>query len=257
VGGNNRNVGGFMNSRNVVSVSYMWTERFTTGTGFRLNAFLYEQARASDQQDRIEYRFTQDFRYLVQPTITAVLEYRFQYSDYFTALRDSHSHFILGGANFQFAERLAGNFRSGLEIREFTSSAGGGTKNSPFVSGGVDYQYGQNSSVTWTFRYGLEASSVTTRRDRETFRTGLNVIHEITPRISGLVGFNYSHDIYGPGLATSGFTDDNFYVSAGLRYSVNRNFAVEAIYLYREFLSGISIQNYSGSRFSLGMVYQF
>ncbi len=257
VGGNSRNVGGFVNTNNVFEIDYIWTERVSTGTNFRLGAFVYEEKAAADQQNRISYTIGQEFRYLVQPTITAVLDYRFLYNSYMTAPRDSTSHFVLAGANFQFAERLGGNFRGGMEFRNFAQSAGGGNQSSPFFETAIDYEYSTDSTVVWTLRYGLEESSVAGRRDRETLRTGISVNHAFTPRITGSVGFFYAHDDYDAVALQPSFQDNSFDATAAVRYSINRNLAVEMSYLYKEFLSGISIQNYARHRVSLGAVFSF
>lgn len=257
VGGNSRDVGGFLSTNNTLSATYIWTERFSSVSTYGFRALAYEDPSASAQQDRVENSLRTQFRYLVQPTITAVLEHRFQYITYFTAPRDNHSNFILAGGDFQFAQRLGGSFRGGVEIRDYSDSAGGGGETSPFFETSLTYEYSEDSFVTWTTRYGLEESSVFNRRNRETFRTGLSVNHQFTPRITGVAGFFYTLDDYASVPGSAAFTDHSFDATAAVRYSFSRNWAVELSYIHTEFLSGISIQDYGRNRISLGGVFSF
>lgn len=257
VGGNSRDVGSYLTTNASLVADYVWTERFSTRSSYSFSSINYETQAAANQQDRITNTIANEFRYLVQPTITAVLEYRFSYITYFTALRDNYNNFILAGGDFQIASRLGATFRGGVEIREYTSSAGGGGEVSPYFQSSVTYEYLPESAVTWTLRYGLEESDVFNRRNRETLRTGFAVDHAFTPRISAALGFYYVHDDYASVGTSQAFTDNSFDVTTAVRYSINRNWAVEATYIHTEFLSGLSIQNYARNRVSLGGVFSF
>jgi len=256
VGGTSNNVGGYLYTNNRINAAYTWTERFSTSTGYRLGAFVYTESAPAQTQDRIEQTIDQQFRFLVQPTITAVFEYRFQYIDYMNTPFNNYSNFILAGADAQLTQRLSTSFRSGIEIRDYTQGTRGG-ETEPYFEGTTNYEYSQNSTVTWSARYGLEESAVAGRRNNDTFRTSIGINHAFTPKISASLGGSYSHSSYGRGFVSPAFTEDALDGNAAVRYSINRNWAVELVYIHTQFLSGIAFRDYSRNRVSLGGVFSF
>ncbi len=265
-GGQNRRAGDYFYSSNRFSLSYRWTPRFSTVTGYDPIFFLYRQEPYSRFQDRTEQFFTQEFRFLLQPTLSVVAEYRFGYTGFFNINNDSYSNFILAGFDYALSPRLRLNLRAGVEFRDFAESGtragaqttilqnpngtfstvavpvlfvGRGNQTSPFVESSLVYDLSRRSNLSLTLRYGLEQGDTALANSvRETLRVGFSYNQAITARISGYLSLFYQHSNYenGDTIDIFGRRFNNNYeenvvdIAVGLRYAINRNLSAEVGY---------------------------
>lgn len=120
-------VGNYLNSANKLSLGFQWTKRIATFTSYSLNAIHYDSSMLGQFQDNIEQLIDEEIRYLLRPTVVALLEYRFGWVNYqHTSVNDSQSHYFLGGADIMRAPRLDCGLRAGAELRyQKTVSPGG------------------------------------------------------------------------------------------------------------------------------------
>ena len=250
VGGQTRRNGDYFYSTNRIALSYRWTPRFSTVTGYDPIFFIYRQQPYSTFQDRTEQYFTQEFRFLIQPTLTLVAEYRFAYISFFNINNDSYSHFVLGGYDYAFSPRLRMTLRAGAEFRTYTDNGartlaagfrtiGQEQRNSPFAESSLVYDLSRRSNIALTLRYGLEQGDTTFADSvRETFRLGLAYNQAITARITGYISLFYQHGRYDNGDIINAlgqrfgnsYTEDTVDLAVGLRYAINRNFSAEVGY---------------------------
>jgi hypothetical protein len=242
------------------SAGYAWTPRFSTATSFTLGYTNYDDPNVSNFEDRFEYTFGNEFRFLVWPTTTLVAEYRFGIVDY-TAnnLRNSTSNFFLAGFDHNFSPRFNMSLRAGVEIRDFTSDViNQGSDTSPYAEAAVNYAIAQNTSVSWTARYSLGQPNVQTVLVTNIFRTGLSVKHNFTPRISAGLNFAYEHDDNQGNILTPSFTQDSYYIVLSGQYAINRNWALNLGYDYTQLISGSSqVSEYSRNRVYGGATFTF
>ena len=255
--GTNRRAGNYVATQDKMSVSYMWTPRFSTNTSYTFSAVHYDSSGIGFFEDRYENTIGNEFRFLVMPTTNLVGEYRFEVTSYDGVQRDSKTQFALAGFDHAFTSRLVSSFRGGAEFRDYDQF---GTKTSPYFEATLRYALGQDTAVAWTNRYGIEEGDVALNPTRTTFRTGLQGTHKFTARIEGAAELYYTHDNYDsatippgpggnpPGSFNPAFTEDTFNASLSLRYAVTRYLNVQTAFDHAEVSSGIDLRSYSRNR---------
>jgi hypothetical protein len=249
--GLNRRSGNFFYTQDKFTVAYLWTPRFSTATSYTFGALNYDDSSIGFFEDRIENTVGNEFRFLIWPTTTLVAEYRFQIVTYDNdIMRDSTTHFLLGGFDHSFSPRFSASFRGGAEFRDYED---GPNRSSPYFEGTLNYALGKNTSIAWTNRYGIEEPDVQLNPSRKTFRTGLRVKHDFTPRITGNLALYYENDDYDsvntPTVFSAGFNEEAFDAAVSFRYAITRFLGLEAGYNHTEVSSDIFLREYSRNRY--------
>ena len=236
--GTNRRSGNYFFTQDTLGVSYSWAPRFATSTSYGIVAVQYDRMAAGLFEDRLEHTFGNEFRFLVWPTTNFVGEYRFQIINYEHAGRDSDTHYLLGGFDHAFSQRLTAGFRGGAQIRDYKDFE---DQESPYFEGNLNYRLGKDTSVGWNFHYGIEEGDVATNTSRKSFRTGIQGKHDITARISASFAVYYYHDNYSestfpgtPPLVNPAFSEDSFALDLGVNYAVTRYLGVGIGYNHNE-----------------------
>ena len=197
--------------------------------------------------------------------MTLTGDYRFGYIDYFSVNSDSYTNFLLGGLDYAFNTRLRGSVRAGVEFRTYVDSIGDET--SPYAEATITYAAGRRTNVSFVARYGIEEGDLSTDVTKaDTVRLGVNVEHQITPRISVYGGFYFTHAYYSTPLrtdpalalyASQNFNEETYDVSLGARYAINRNLAVEVGYTHTTVSSEVDLREYDRNRYFGGLRFQF
>lgn len=233
IGSTDREDGDYLYSNTFLSAAYQWTEKFSTVTSYRFGAFYYIENELNDTQGRIEQTVSQSAEWLILPKTTGVLEYRLNPVTYFEADLDSFGQFLLVGVNQIFNPRLTWNARAGAEMR-FNNNPVDGTSTyiGPYMESNLAYQFGPASSINWLMRYGTEASGITDVTQRQTFRTGINVNHAFTKRISANFSANWLINYYDQQDVIPDFYENIVDFSLGVNFAVNRFMSLSAGYTY-------------------------
>ena len=252
--GINRRAGNYFYTVDKLTLAYQWAPRFSTATSYTLGAIKYDDSSIGAFEDRIEHTFGNEFRFLVLPTTTLVGEYRFEIIDFDVAPRDSITHFLLAGIDHTFNPRFNISLRAGAEFREIDNFD---ERTSPYAESTLRYAAGERTSLSWISRYGLEEPDVPGSPSRQTFRTGLTLSYAIDSRITASGSIFYEHDD-NDGVLTSTFfqpefTEDSVDLGIGLRYDINRVYAVIAGYNFTEVFSDIPLREYYRNRVYLGL----
>jgi hypothetical protein len=96
---------------------------------------------------------------------------------------------------------------------------------------------------------------------RTTYRTGLSVKYNVTPRITTNVAFFYEHDdnsgFFSAFTRSPAFTEDSFDLVLSVRYAITRIFALEGGYNFTDFESDIALRSYTRNRFWGGLNFSF
>ena len=259
VGLNTSRSGDYFYSSNRFALTYQFSRRFSTVSSYAPVFIRYFDEPYSTQQDRNEHYFAQEFRFLLAPTISLVGEYRFGYIDYSDIRLDSHAHYLLAGVDATLSPRLRFAVRVGAEIRDYNQLNSDVT--SPYAEVSGTYEYMRDSSITLSMRYGIEQTDVSGTRDRRAVRLGIVVRQRITPRISAFGSFYYTNSDYegrGPlAFVATNFKENVYDVALGLRYGINRNFAVDAGYLHTTADSDVLGRSYDRNRLYIGARFQF
>lgn len=228
------------------SLTQQWSRRFSMVYSYSISGIRYEDS-VRDFDNHIDQTAGLQFRYLVQPTVTAVGEYRFGVVTYDEAsIRDSTSHYLLVGADFNVNRRLVASTRMGAQLRD---SDDVGSSSSPFVESTLNYKISDNTSVTWINRYGFEESDSFASGVRQTYRTGLNASHRFSPRILGTFSGYYTHSAYDGEFTPDENTLD---LTAGVSYAINRVFSLMTGYTYTQVFSDDIFREYERNRIYAG-----
>lgn len=251
-----QNIGNYYYSSNSFSAQYQWSERFSTVTGYDLNALVYENKASADANNRLEHFFNQSFRYLYKPNTTLVADYRYNYQMYLNINRDSMSNIFLLGVDHSFSPRFSASVRGGVEHREYLDARGGSSV-SPYVEQSLNYEYAAFSRIFWRNRYSLEAPDSLNQQSREVYRTGLDVRHGLTARLTltASVGFEYIWNDDNIGVAP--FDEQSINLSTGISYAINRAWSANINYTYDQFFSEIKVREYERNRFNIGVSYNY
>jgi|GEM_PF-857633 len=234
-------------------LSYRWSPRFSTDTSVNFQALYYADKLAG--QNFRETTVSNEFRYILSPKTTYVVEIRYADSGYPDfPVQDSTSEYILVGAERHWTRRLQTNLRLGEGIRSF---AVGGSQSSPYGEFSALYQLNTRSQFTLTSRYGFEQSNSATERN-VTFRTSLGYNRQFTRRLSASASVNYVDTE----LTTAGTSDiktNQSTTDAGLSlsYQVNRRLNLNANLSYTMLKTDLGLQDYDRTRFFLTGSYDF
>jgi hypothetical protein len=271
--GINRRVGSYIYSTDQLTLSYLWTPRFSTLSSYTFGAFFQQGqnnqpttpgdlSNIGNSQDRIENTFSNQFRYLLLPTTTVLIEYRLGFITYQqNSAFDSVTNSLLAGFDHTFTPRLNFSFRGGAEYRSYQST---GDSLSPTFDATVNYILGRRSSLSLLANYSLQPADIPGSADRTAFRTGINGRYNWTARISSTIGFIYEHDAYGSnnsgtGVAVAGptFSEDTLNLALSARYAIRRYLGIQASYNFTDVISDQAMRGYTRNHISAGIDFTF
>jgi Putative beta-barrel porin 2 len=258
-----RRSGNYFYSDNTGTLTYLWAPRFSTATSYTVVAINYNDVSIGTFEDQIQNTFANEFRFLLTPTTTVVADYRFQMVSFAHTPRDSTTHFFLGGIDHTFSPRFNISLRGGEEFRSYQAD---GDKSGPYFEGTLNYAVGKRTTVSWTNSYGIEDSAVTANAIRNTFRSGLQVSQQVTPKITATLNFNYEHDenlavteqFFGQTFTVSpAFMENDFSLAFNLRYAITPHLGIDLGYDRTQVISGIPLREYLRNRYSGGLNFTF
>lgn len=247
----------YFDTVDIFALTYHWLLRFSTVTNYTFERVQYFSSPNGDSQNasaqnRVENTFGQEFQFTLTSRTVLVGEYRFAEVDYDTAPLNSTTNFVLAGVNHNLTEHLRVHFRGGESFRSLEDD---GNTASPYFEGTLSYLR-SNHSLNWTVSYGFESPTAAGATTTETFRTGVNLNYDLTSRLSSTAGVYYHHDDNQGDIGSTG-TQDSFDLSVGLRYTINKHFALYANYDHNSTSSLGSTSGYSRNRYSAGLTYTY
>jgi hypothetical protein len=251
----------FFDTVDLFALTYHWLLRFSTVTSYTFERVQYFSSSNGNSQNgvqntlaqnRIQNTFGEEFQFSLTTRTVLVGEYRFQAIDYDTAPLNSTTNFVLAGVNHNLTEHLMVHVRGGESFRSLENE---GTMASPYFEGTLGYVR-SNHSLNWTTSYGYESPTAAGATTTKTWRTGLNLTYDLTSRLSSTTGVYYHHDENQGGTGSTG-TQDSFDLSVGLRYTINKRFALHVNYEHDSTSSLGSTPGYSRNRYYAGLSYTY
>jgi len=240
----------------IFSLTYHWLLRFTTVTSYTLERVQYTSSSVGASQNRVQSTLGEQFQFSLTSRTNLVGEYRFETINYDTAPTDSTTDFILAGVNHNLTEHLIVHARGGESFRSLEND---GNTASPYFEGSLDYA-GSNHSLKWTSSYGFESPTAAGVSTTKTWRTGLNLTYGLTSRITSTAAVYYHHDENQGGTSSgtsSAGTQNSLQLTLGLRYTINKRFAVHVDYEHNSISSLGSTPGYSRNRYFAGLTYTY
>jgi opacity protein-like surface antigen len=278
-----RRLGNYFRSENHLSAHYRLSPRLSSVTGYLLSALLYESSAASGH-DRLQQAFSQQLRYLWQPTTTVSGDYRISLNgSHQGAGGGSTTQSLIAGLEQSFSPRLKAGLHSGVQFR----SGNGGERTSPFVETSLQYELGSQgitasrrtsagtgagTYIIWTNRYSIEESDLQRAAGRETFRTNLALNVAMTARISASLALSYAHGDNEPSNQISSSspggssTQTTFDITPSVHYAITQHWAVNVGYRYTDVVRGSGVTaldplqsfgSYTRNRYFAGITVSF
>ncbi len=247
-------VGNFLNSANKLALGFQWTPRIATFTNYSLTAIKYDDSALGELEDRLEHLISEEIRYLLKPSVVALVEYQIGYEDYLkTSANNSLSHYLLAGADLTPSPRLNFGFRAGGELRYFNTGSSGATLY-PYAESTLTYKYKPQATIEWYIRYGLEQSDIANSGYRKTFRTGFEIAQSIGAKTQLAAAVYYSYNEY---AGTSPTTENVFEASLSATYQLTRKFSLNAGDTFTRDSSQSISRDYARNRIFGGVRYAF
>jgi hypothetical protein len=251
----------FFNTVDIFALTYRWLLRFSTVTSYTFERVQYSSSsngnsqnavQNTSAQNRVQNTFSEQFQFSLTSRTVLVSEYRFAAVDYDTAPLNSTTNFVLAGVNHNLTEHLIVHLRGGESFRSLENE---GSMASPYFEGTLGYVR-SNHSLNWTASYGYESPTATGATTTKTWRTGLNLTYDLTSRLSSTTGVYYHQDENQGGTGSTG-TQNFLDLSVGLRYYINKRFALHVNYEHNSTSSLGSTPGYSRNRYFVGLTYTF
>ncbi len=257
--GTNQFSGNYFNTSDKIWASYELTRRLSLVSSYSLLLVRYENPTTAAFTDRQENTFGEQLRFGLTRTTVLTGEYSILLTNYVTAPLDSTTQFFLAGIEHRFSRRLNAQFQAGVSILSYNGT--GGSQTNPDFEGSLNYALGRHSALSWTGSYSVEQPQQQGVASQTALRTGLQLSHAFTGRISSSLSFSYSHqdNQQGTSFATIGpsFTQSVFDLSLGARYQLNSRVAFDTSYDRSDVSSPQPGQSYSRNRYSVGATLTF
>lgn len=207
--------------------------------------------------DRTENIYGVAGEYAILPEVKGVLEYRRQDVFYrkLGETKNKSSDFVLGGVDYEVAQKVTLNSRFGFEARRRSAERDTVV---PYAEVSAKYDYTQTSFLTGGYAYTFDETSDTARfTDSKIHRLFVNVQHSITPLtvVSGSLGYEPAQLQGRRGLAN--INEKTTRAGVALSYLPKKNWIVSASYDYDRVRSDDAARKMVRNRVGLSANYSF
>lgn len=258
-----RRSGNYFSTVDTFSARYVISPRLSTYTSYQPSLIDYDDKVTSAVNDRVDHLFGESLRYRWSERTTLTGEYKFELIDYRTAPRDSTTHFVLGGFDYQISPRASATFVGGVTFRKFKQQTNGDWLIDPNAAAALNYVFAPNSIVSWTASYSVEEPNFTERVTQTTtrFRTGVALKYHPAKHLTLNLLANYYHDdnsgafnANAPALGNQSFTEEGYeFVAEGL-YAVTDRISLEVKFAHTQL---DAVPGYSRNVSSGGLRFSF
>jgi predicted porin len=224
-----------------------------TGVVFKYRnlSFNYDDARLSQNLDRMEHLAGLELNNKFLPEITVVGEYRYQAINYdkVGGMKDKRSNYLLTGVDYALGKQLTLSGRAGVEDRKRAGERG---TTAPYAELTWKYDYAEKSFVAAGYTYSLEETdNPALFTDTKLNRFFVNLQHAVTPMVvtSGSITVEPSTLLGRRGLPDISETTTR--LGLALTYMARKNFTVSATYDYDRVNSDARDRQQNRTRFGV------
>ena len=219
----------------------------------------YDDSSLSTALDRMENRFGGEIFYLAAPTTKILFEYRYQDIGYDDDgdLKDSNSHFFLGGLDWASGPQSQLSLRAGIEDRD---RKGDVDRTSGYVLATYVRRYGTDSFVSVGGGFDVkETTSNSLFFDEDTISFFANIQHAMTAAIYLTASIRYDDITLNTRDAdeNADIAENVFRFGVNLVYRPDDNWAVILSYDLDDTESDERFRNESRSRVGVSARYSF
>ncbi|MDD5260598.1 MAG: outer membrane beta-barrel protein [Methylacidiphilales bacterium] len=173
---------GWINNANG-DLTYSWTRRFSTVTGYHNSFNGYEDRQVNFDNEFVQHGVTQDFRLQVLEPTTAVLSYGFDNYDYAHINRDYSTHLFTVGADHYLLREWLVTGRFGAQYVEYENPLEKGGFN-PYVSVRTAWFYLPRCTLAASYNLGTDVTDFSSYGSQYRHNFGLSIDHSWTPRFT-------------------------------------------------------------------------
>ncbi len=229
--------------------------------------------------NRFEHRITVDSRWKYSDLTTFVVGYQYGITAHTSGgdvnggstppayvpatARDLNSHYIYGGVDHSFNEKLSASARLGILISDFnnrnqTAASSSLTKpgsTSPYIDLNAIYSYmdGGKASIGFTETQNSTDVSTTFNQVSEAVNAHITqVLKPLSPDLTADIYGSFQNSDYNGGPSNNG-SDKNYAFGANLTYTFSKHFSTELGYNYNKLTSSIAGRNYSRNVVYIGL----
>ncbi len=251
-----RRAGQYMYGYDNFSVSYAWSERFASTTGYTVTGIHYKDDDQAAMEDRWSQIVSEQISYKLNRNTSLAAEYRFEYTNYTKnngsnglGSPDFKAHYLLVGVDQAWSPKLSSSVRAGAEIYDSDRTS----QTSPYLEASLNYGLSRTSSLRWYNQLGYDGSNIGDYNARYVFHTGIIASQKITEKLTGNAGIHYVHSNYKGNDVNPSTTDNEINASVGMNYRLWKNLSVDANYSYTTIASDISSREYDRHYTTLGV----
>lgn len=164
-----------------LSGTYKWTERFSTVNTYQNNWVHYEGRALGRVNNYMEHVASQDLRFAVLPTTTAVGTFTFNAVDYETIRRDQQAYIFTVGADHYLTPVWLLSGRVGVQYRTYDNSIFS-DQTSPYASLDSIWNYSNRSSVRLGYLHNTSLTDNPGFSSIDTDQISAGITHYLTPK---------------------------------------------------------------------------
>lgn len=152
-----------------------------------------------------------------------------------TGSPDSAEQKAFAGVLWDITGKTTGSMKVGYGKKSF-DAAGMDDLSSLLVNGLVNYNFTSATTINASVSRSFRESDYAGADAIVTSAAGMEIVNQLTGKITGIAGFNYFEDAYDGSITVDGATkertDYNFNASVAGRYDINRFMSADAGYTY-------------------------
>jgi len=264
--------GDYINNTVSLQFNAQWTPKFGTVTTYTNDFYSYDDSTVAFDENRDVNSVSQDFRFLVMPTVTFVANVTFEDVAY-DQIQRSYDNYILDvGADWTATPQLTLTARVGASITDEGSNnigSSGGPFLSPYAMLSANWVLGARSLLEASYTHSISQTDIATAYAQETDTITLGFKYQITPRLSAHIQGIATHGDYtgnlnafnssiaGQNNALIGqqgnFSEDVASVDLSMAYKYDEYVSFDAGYTYTIVSSGITLRDYDRNQVYVGV----
>lgn len=272
---NARRSGQYFYGYNNFAVSYAWSDRVASTTGYNVSGIKYQERSVGQFEDRISHVLSQQISYKLSRRTSLTAEYRFEKATYnnFPASAtaadcelcvgaslapgsttklirpDYTAHYLLVGVDQAWSPTLNASARVGVEFYDSDRI----NDTAPYLEAAINYALSRRSTLRWYHQLGYDGSQLGDFDARYSYRTGVVASHQFSERLTGNAGIHYVYSDYKASDTAPSANENELNASLGVSYKITKNLAVQANYAFTTISSDIAFNEYDRHYTTVGL----
>jgi hypothetical protein len=226
--------GDYINNTASTEVSYQWTPKLSTVTSYTNDLYRYNDQTLKETNDNVSHLLSHDFRYLLDPTVTAVVGGSFNRVDYDYADRSWQTYTGYTGADWTISPLASVGGRIGGQAMD--PQNGGNMSASPYGSANFNWTLGARSSLALNYSHSISQTDIVDAYAQISDTFNATFTYQWTPRFSTSLQGMYRLGYYGdtvtlPGSG-NGYNEDVLGLTLSAGYKLNDYLSLNASYSF-------------------------